>query len=250
MPKYCIVVLLDSDTSCRSTVQLYYSTLTRRVEVLYSCTTQFRRSGRGLRTRVRINSDTLSTTPHPIPLQPTNPPMQISTDWHLENSRTAMWRRRDAPIDRIVIDPTIVVAMAFYEHMRVDLISAFADSQILVPTTISADLMNMGAEAVSSGHLDQNEVVSMLGFLAELPVRTINPLPENWIELQTTESMCKRHVPYLAVAIQHLGTVMTFDQHLIGACRRLRIPRMRFSALHRLQWKPNLNRAHSMEPSS
>ena len=163
--------------------------------------------------------------------------MRLSPDWYLENSRTTLWRRPDIPIKGLVIDPTIVVALAFFEHLRTGIIEAAGTTPMVAPASIETDLVNLGAEAVRSGLLDLAEASDLVDFFNTQPVRHISASPRQTIELRTDKGVSARHAPYVAIAREYAGTVMTFDVELTRLCRRLHVPRLRFVAGHKFHWR-------------
>lgn len=167
--------------------------------------------------------------------------MRVGPDWYLENSRTALWRRPPIPIRGLVIDPTIVVALAFFEHLRTGIIEAAGTTPLVAPASIETDLVNLGAEAVRSGLLDLAEASDLVAFFNAQPVRHISTSPGHTIELRAGKGVSARHAPYIAVARDHACTVMTFDEELTRLCRRLHVPRLRFVAGHRIHWRSHSN---------
>jgi predicted nucleic acid-binding protein len=170
--------------------------------------------------------------------------MRLGPDWYLENSRTALWQRPHIPIKGFVIDPTIVVALAFFEHLRTGIIEAAGTTPLVAPASIETDLVHLGADAVRSGLLDFAEAYDLAAFFKALPVRHISASPGLTIELRADRGVSARHAPYVAVAREYACTVMTYDVRLTRLCRRLHVPRLRYAAGHKIHWW-----SHSNAPS-
>jgi len=149
----------------------------------------------------------------------------MKPEWRLENARNASLRSPSHRFNHILVDPTVMAALCFFPRFRRGLKEAIGTACLIAPTCFDSDVLRLSVDLVEARMLTPAEGLAFVRFVNALPIRRRTPDPLSALQRALSSDLDIQTSTYLTTAIADRAAVLSFDQQIVAACRRMRVSR-------------------------